>query len=276
MSRGCSGCGATLSATARFCEACGTPVGMPALQPVEKRSDPASSPQAARRLDTPLPARDFEETVLPGSSPAFGGAPQSPFEVTIPEPGPAWPQSAIPSMAPWQWGVAFFGAALLLFTISRILSFLFIASYSGSALPTQLFIDVALGGLGACGLAWALRDKKTALTAIATGMLLRSGIAVLSVLLGMRAAFSFLPWLVVIVVSAGALGLILRRSARERGDGDRLATALTVVLAAQVLSTTFSVLMYPYSMRGPYLAALAMGMGALALARFTLPRVLER
>jgi len=87
-----------------------------------------------------------------------------------------------------------------------------------SSLVVQFVGYLALAGVGGCGLAWALRDRKSTLTFLAGGLLLRSAISVLAMLFMGQSTMLLVEWLLVGMAGAGVLWQVWKTGPREAGD----------------------------------------------------------
>jgi hypothetical protein len=267
MQQGCSRCGASLAPGARFCEGCGTPVGTPAAIPAvglpDKRSDPVAAQPKPDYLQTPLPATEFGPS--PRQDPPYAGS--------VPYGAPA----AATALEPWRWAVAIVTGAVFLYNASIVIAITLFLLQNGDSLSRfsgQFVTDLALAGLAGCGVVWALQERKTALTFLAGGILLRSAIRILATLFTIQSPALLFEWLVIGAACAAALWWLWLKSPVETGDAARLGIALTALIGAELATVLYGFVTHPSYMRMPDLFGVAIVVGALALARVKLPAAL--
>jgi hypothetical protein len=223
----CARCKTENSASARYCDGCGSPL-------------------------TASAEKEFEKPVLVAK----------PLQPTV-----------AAAAEPWRWGIAIVGGALLLYHLNFVVTACLLRLGNSSlpgAVVSRLGIYAALAGAGCCGLALALPDAKTSLTAILGSVVMRS---VLALLLGSSRGLGVIPigWLVLCGVSLLVLWELWLDRPRERGDAARMSMALTVLVSAEALSAAYSYGTHPALIQVRPLAMLAIVMGALLCLRVWIP-----
>src|SRR5260370_21538205 len=98
----CAQCHSENSETARYCNACGSP--LPKSVPPDKAPGSALTPRAAKELDTPLPFAEFRQTAIqtdPASLPteSLSTGPRPLYVKSIPSSKPARVPVATPRLA---------------------------------------------------------------------------------------------------------------------------------------------------------------------------------
>jgi hypothetical protein len=137
LARCCPRCGTSLASSVRFCEACGSPVEtLPSAQP-DKPPGSALTPRGTKEFDTPLPLAEFRQTAIqtdPASLPteampqarrdSLETEPRPLYVKPIPtsKPAPVPRPAAGPAAELWQWGLGIASAAVFLYNASLAIS----------------------------------------------------------------------------------------------------------------------------------------------------------
>jgi hypothetical protein len=278
----CARCNSENADGARFCNACGSPLGASPSSAPDRPLGSALTPRAAKELDAPTPHGEFRQTAIqtdpaalpteaaPAEHDSISTKPRPLYVKHIPtsKPGTVAIPAAAPSAKPWQWGLAIASAALFLYNSGIVMSITLFWLKNGAkvfGLSTPLVVSLALAGAACCGIALGLSDTKTTLTVIAGGVLMRS-------LVGLLPSAAFSPeWLLVSGLAGGVLWWLWLQSPRSRGDAGRMSQALTVLVAAEALSALYVFATHPSAIRARSLATVAVTIGALLFLRVWLP-----
>jgi hypothetical protein len=282
----CARCNSENADGARFCNACGSPLGTSPSAPPDRPPGSALTPRAAKELDSLLPGCEFRQTAIqtdPASLPTEA-APQAKRDSISTEPRPLYVKhiptskpatvsipAAAPATKPWQWGLAIASAALFLYNSGIVMAILLFWAKNGrvAGLSTPLVVSLALAGAACCGIALGLSDTKTTMTVIAGGVLMRS-------IAGLLLTASFSPeWLLLTGLAGGVLWWVWFQSPPARGDAGRMSLALTVLVVADALSAVYAFATHPLAIRTRSLATVVIAIGALLLLRSWLPDTLE-
>jgi hypothetical protein len=276
LAQGCSKCGSRLGPGARFCESCGAPVGVqPVPTPVEVSDKAAGeSPLIPKGMASAPPPGDFRhetpraphEQVTPAPPPLYGSVPPDvPTQKTT---------GASGGFEPWRLGVAALAAAVFLYNIS-IAIFIILYTVNGSALSRisdQFLTNLALGAVAIGALFAVFTDRRTSITVLLGGIVLRVAVRLVAMLIHVQLGLMLVEWLVIGAAAGAVLWSMWMK--RQAGDVGRLSAALTVLVAAQAATVIYGVAMRPsYAVSLDMLAVLAVT-GGLVVLRLKLPTML--
>jgi hypothetical protein len=183
------------------------------------------------------------------------------------------PAPAAGAVGPLRWALAIVSGVLFLYNASFVIA-LGLLWFSNSSISIFQIGDfgfhAVLAGAGCCGLFLALADRKTALTAIVAGLLMR---ALLGLLFGLSTTPGTMAigWLVICGASAFVLWWLWLDRPREPGDAARMSVALTVLVSAESLSAAYAYTTHPSRMRSRQMLILVIVIGSLLWLRIRIP-----
>jgi hypothetical protein len=132
----------------------------PAVEAVDKRSDPVTLPSPQKGLQTPTPPAGFPRSRPHSGLEALPTQPQPLYAGGFPNSSPATAPytTATSLLAPWQWAAAVVAGAVFLYNASAVISitlFLF-SGFGSSGLGSRILTNLVLAGLGGVGVMWVL------------------------------------------------------------------------------------------------------------------------